>query len=160
YHWTLIQLFRRPVLGVLIGVGLPLFGFYQAKKLPEQFFPPADRDQIHIELELPASTSLAETKATAEAVREVVLTHGQVARVHWFLGESAPTFFYNLLPRRKNSSFYAQALVELTSPKGSQDTIRALQDQLDVEFPQCRLLVRQLEQGPPFDAPVEVRLFG
>ena len=27
-------------------------------------------------------------------------------------------------------------------------------------FPNARLLVRQLGQGPPFDAPVEIRLFG
>ena len=39
-------------------------------------------------------------------------------------------------------------------------TIRQLQSQLNAFAPGSRVLVRQLEQGPPFDAPVEVRLFG
>ena len=30
----------------------------------------------------------------------------------------------------------------------------------DTAFPQAQVLVRQLEQGPPFPAPIELRLYG
>lgn len=160
YRKILVGLFRIPVLGVLLGVSLPIFGFYQAKKLPEQFFPPADRDQVQIELELSASSSLEQTTAVAREMRESALELEGVDRIHWFLGESAPTFYYNVMPRRKNSAFYAQALVQFSDGVDSRDMIRRLQDKLDAEFPEARLLVRQLEQGPAFDAPVEVKIFG
>ena len=32
--------------------------------------------------------------------------------------------------------------------------------ELDEMFSEARVLVRQLEQGPPFDAPIELRLYG
>ncbi|HCI46265.1 MAG TPA: hypothetical protein DFI00_03110, partial [Rhodospirillaceae bacterium] len=35
-----------------------------------------------------------------------------------------------------------------------------LQDRLDREFPGSQIIVRKLEQGPPFDAPIEVRIYG
>ncbi|MEM0925581.1 MAG: efflux RND transporter permease subunit, partial [Planctomycetota bacterium] len=38
--------------------------------------------------------------------------------------------------------------------------LRRLQERADALVPEARVLFRQLEQGPPFDAPIEVRLFG
>ena len=160
YRRSLDWIFRRPWWGVALGAVLPILGFLQAGSLPEQFFPPADRDQFQIELELPPQASMAETSAVAQRVRERLLEHPQIQRVHWFLGESAPPFYYNVIPRRKNMPRYAQALVELKQSDGARQAIHQLQAQLDADFPEARLLVRQLEQGPPFDAPVEVRLFG
>ena len=160
YRATLDRIFRRPLWGILLGVTLPVLGFIQARHLPEQFFPPADRDQIQVELELPPQASLAETLRTVEQARELMLAHPQVDRVHWFLGESAPTFYYNVIPRRKSTPRYAQALVQLNESDGSRQVIHELQRELDADMPTARTLVRQLEQGPPFDAPVEVRLYG
>lgn len=160
YRWSLVHLLRFPVIGVLLGVSLPILGFYKASELSEQFFPPTDRDQFRIELELPASSSLVETEQFALAMREVILENENVSRVHWFLGESAPIFFYNVVPKRKHSPFYGEAYVELKPEMDSRETIRDLQENLDKQFPGARILVRQLEQGPAFDAPVEVQLYG
>ncbi len=160
YRATLDKIFARPIVGVLIGAALPIAGFMQAGKLTEQFFPAADRDQVQIELELPTSASLRDTLDNVAQVRDAVMSRAEVEDVHWFLGESAPTFYYNVVTRRKNTSHYAQALVQLQSAEGARELIHQLQHQLDREFPEARLLVRQLEQGPPFDAPIEVRLFG
>ena len=160
YRRTLDFVFRRPWWGVAIGLTLPIAGFVQSRLLPEQFFPPADRDQFQIELKLPPQASLDETLQVASEVRQRLLHHDRVERVHWFLGESSPTFYYNVVPRRKNTPRYAQALVQLDSAEGAREVIRDLQRELDAAFPSSQLLVRQLEQGPPFDAPVEVRLYG
>lgn len=160
YRSSLQFLFRRPVIGVLVSICLPILGFVQARHLQEQFFPPADRDQCYIELELPAHTSLEQTKETVHAIRNRLLAEEQVKHVHWFLGESAPSFYYNVITRRKNSSYYAQAMVQLHYNDGSRALIHRLQSELTRNYPEARILVRQLEQGPPFDAPVEVRLFG
>ncbi|WP_145314042.1 efflux RND transporter permease subunit [Gimesia fumaroli] len=160
YRKSLDILFSRPLLGVAVGCVLPVCGFMVAGSLPEQFFPPADRDQVNIELELNAHASLAETKETIETIRRVVLEHPQVKGIEWFLGESAPQFYYNIIAKRENASNYAQALVQLNSASGGQELIHELQRELDRKVPHSRVLVRQLEQGPPFDAPIEVRLFG
>lgn len=160
YRQSLQIVFRRPALGILIGVVLPIFGFMQASKLPEQFFPPADRDQLQIEVSLSSQMSLDETTRTVLAMREQMLKHKDVLSVTWFIGESAPSFYYNIVPRKAHAAFYAQGMIQVSSQHRTRDLTHLLQKELDDLFPQSRTLVRQLEQGPPFDAPVEVRLFG
>ena len=160
YQSGLRFFYRYPLLGCLLGMVAPILGFIAATQLPEQFFPPADRDQIHIELELSPQSSLAGTLETTKQIREALLKDPEIQRVDWFIGKSAPAFYYNLIPRRESVSQYAQALVQLTSFQNQSQLIHRLQKQLDQDFSHARILVRQLEQGPPFDAPVEVRLFG
>lgn len=160
YRSSLDWLFAHPVWAVALGLVLPIAGFVQARQLPEQFFPPADRDQFQVEVILPSQASLEQTEALVQEMRSKILSHEGVQDVHVFLGESAPSFYYNVIPRRKNTANYAQALVQLDRVEGSREIIRALQRELDAEFPMSQPLVRQLEQGPPFNAPVELRLFG
>ncbi len=160
YRQTLSWIFAHPRWGMALGMALPVLGFIQGRHLPEQFFPPADRDQFQIELELPAHAALHETQRTVAAVRNFLMDHEEIQDVHWFLGESAPMFYYNLVGRRKNMSNFAQAIVQLRSAARGEALIHELQRDLDRHFSQARILVRQLEQGPPFDAPLEVRLFG
>lgn len=160
YRNTLDVVFKRPWIGVGIGLIVPVFGFIQSRHLPEQFFPPADRDQLHIEIEMAPTTSMNETLLTANAIREKLKESGNIQSMTWFLGESAPPFYYNLIKKNKNMPNYAQAVVNLKDADNLPATIHQLQPTLDQSFPNARILVRQLEQGPPFDAPVEVRLFG
>jgi multidrug efflux pump subunit AcrB len=160
YRSSLDFIFRKPTFGVLLGMILPVAGFIAAGQLSEQFFPPADRDQLHIELELGPTSSIANTLRTTDQIRELLMQDSDIKRVDWFIGESAPTFYYNLIPRRSSVSQYAQAMVQLNSFENQAAKIHELQALLDKRFAHARVLVRQLEQGPPFDAPVEVRLFG
>ena len=160
YELSLRVVFRVPILGVLLGCVLPVVGFLAARQLPEQFFPPSDRNQIQIEVELPAREPIEKTLATVRSLEQTVALNAQVERLHWFVGRSAPTFYYNVVPSRRGTPFYAQALLNLTEGTDTAALVRSLQRQLDAEHAECRVLVRQLEQGPPFDAPIEVRVAG
>ena len=65
YQRCLDFILLQPLLGILLALILPITGFLMAGNIPEQFFPPAERDQFHIELELTASASLKETESVA-----------------------------------------------------------------------------------------------
>ena len=160
YTRSLRMMFRRPVLGIGVAVILPVVGFVQFASLPQQFFPPTNRDQFQIEFELPAQSALALTRSQVLSARDLIQQHPAVSDVHWFLGKSAPSFFYNVVGNRENAADYAQGVVQLNSAENLRETITALQQQLDEAFPEAQILVRQLEQGPPFDAPIELRLYG
>ncbi len=160
YRRSLAFVLEKPGVGLAFGLCLPLAGFAAFTQLPEQFFPPADRNQLHIDVEMPSQTSISETARVARVMRERLLEKDEVSAVTWYAGESAPTFYYNVVPRRKNRSSYAQAIVQLSTELSSAEFIRQLQQEMDAGWPAARILVRQLEQGPPFDAPVEVRMFG
>ncbi len=125
-----------------------------------EFFPPSGRDQFYIELELPMQTSLEKTEATVLQAGELIEHHPEVADVHWFIGKSAPKIYYNIINNRENSANYAQGIVQLQSQTSSLSILQALQTELDRAFPSAVVWARQLEQGPPFEAPIELRLYG
>jgi len=150
----------RPKTSMLLASLLPVIGILMATGLTEQFFPPSDRDQFHIELELPNQASIEETRAIVEEVHARVVSHPEVVSAHWSIGESAAKFYYNLLTNRDSVANYAQAMVTVRDASKINGVIETLQSDLDRNYPEVRSLVRKLEQGPPYNAPVEIRLFG
>ncbi|MEO1341262.1 MAG: efflux RND transporter permease subunit [Cyanobacteria bacterium J06635_13] len=159
YGRTIKWTTAKPVLGISLALLIPLFGFIQAASLPQQFFPAADRDQLQIQLELPAVSSITQTQVVTRQVRDRLLNFANITDVHWFIGRSAPRFYYNVLTNREQEPNFAQAIVQLDSLATS-DLAQELQQELDANFATARIIVRQLEQGPPFDAPVEMRIYG
>ncbi|MDJ0897270.1 MAG: efflux RND transporter permease subunit [Xenococcus sp. MO_188.B8] len=160
YRRILDVILARPVQGVMLALILPITGFLMAPTLQEQFFPPAERDQFYIELKLPSSASLKQTQSVALQAREIILNHSDVVNVHWFVGTTVPAFYYNIPRHTGASANFAHGLVQLTSAYGSRGLIQTLQSELDQTFPLAQVLVKQLEQGPPVNAPIELRLYG
>ncbi len=153
-------LLRYPRMGLLMTLVVPFAGFMLAPYLEEQFFPPADRDQFQIQLELAANASMSETEALAKEIRQEALKDPRIQEVHWFLGESAPAFYYNIVPDKSNLPNFAQALVKCRSNREARGAIESLQSTVLERFPQAHCVVRQLEQGPPFAAPIEILVLG
>jgi multidrug efflux pump subunit AcrB len=160
YRKTLDWATAKPVIAVILTMIMPVMGFMNVSSLPTQFFPSLDRDQFQIEAEFPAQTSIAQTRVDVLLARQLIRKHSEVEEVHWFVGENAPKFYYNFTGGIQNAAYYAQAMVQLNTDEGVTELIRNLQQEMDAAFPQARVLVKQLEQGPPFEAPVEMRVYG
>lgn len=160
YFKLLHFFFSHPILTIFFSLAPVLFGFYKAAELKEQFFPPSDRDQIQIEVELSSVNSQEATKSLVLQINEVLKAEPQIRQFHWFIGENAPIFYYNLPFGKENLPFYAHSLVQLKSWKNSQTLVQNLQKSLDERFPSAKILVRLLEQGPLIEAPIEIRGYG
>ena len=139
---------------------LPVLGFFLAPTLENQFFPTADRDQFYLQMWLPTETSIEATRAKAREVEAVLAADSAVRRVDWVIGGSAPAFYYNMLMNQDGAKNHAQALVHAVSRKELLRAVPELQERLDAAFPGAQIVLRLLGQGPPVDAPVEVRLYG
>lgn len=160
YGRFLAACYARPIRSVAVATVVPVLGFAAFPLLSEQFFPPEERNQFHIELELPPQASIASTTETVRRVREIAISRPEIDRVDWFVGRSAAPFYYNVIVTREDTSPYAQAIVTTNVGLRKKSLLVDLQRELNAAFPEARLLVRQLEQGPPFDAPIEIRLSG
>ena len=139
---------------------LPLLGFVLAKQLSEQFFPASDRDMFQIELFLPAQSSIKHTEAVSQEISQFLYQQTGIEKVRWFIGKNAPSFYYNMLPTKDGLQNYAQGMITAADFNFANALIPQIQQSLDELFPQAQILVRKLEQGPPFNAPVELRVFG
>ncbi|MCU0535924.1 MAG: efflux RND transporter permease subunit [Hydrococcus sp. Prado102] len=159
YQWTLNSAFRKPLLIISLALILPVLGFTLFPHLEEQFFPPTGRDQFTIDIELPSQTAIQETESLVLKARELILKQPGVKDVHWFIGSNAPKIYYNS-PTGRESANYAQGLVQLNPDIASNRVIPSLQEKLAPALPGALVLVRQLQQGPAYKAPVEMRLYG
>lgn len=160
YHWSLGRTVARPLLAIAITLSIPLVGFIAAGTLETLFFPLLDRDQFQIEMEFAPQTSIEQTRAQVLQARDVILQHDNVQAVHWFVGKSAPRFYYNLQGDRENQPYYAQAMVQLQSEVGLEPLLQDLQRELSDALPAARVVAQKFQQGPPFDAPIEMRIYG
>ncbi len=160
YRRSLVMVLRRPAIGVAISLVLPITGFLVARGLPSQFFPANDRNQFQIQISLPSQASLAETLATAHRARDLVHAHDEVVDSHWFVGEGTPRVYYNMFGGAEGISSVGGAFVTTRSADATERLLPTLQRELIDAFPDARMIALPFEQGPPFEAPIEVRLLG
>jgi multidrug efflux pump subunit AcrB len=160
FRATLEWALQHPLLATGLVVLVPLAGFLGSSQLTEQFFPPSDRDMFHMELRLPTQTSIQGTRAQVAAISKILKEYDGIESIHWFIGNNAPPFYYNMVQNQDGLPYFAQAMVTAADFRVANRLIPELQQRLDDRFPEAQILVRKLEQGPPFNAPVEVRLYG
>ncbi|WP_286263219.1 efflux RND transporter permease subunit [Thalassotalea atypica] len=155
-YWTL----KHRKVAIAFIMLLPLAGFILAGQLKEQFFPTSDRDMFHIEVFMPAQSSIENTKRVTDSIGQYLDAQTGIEQVRWFIGTNSPSFYYNLVPNQDGLQNYAQGMVTATDFKQANRLIKTLQTELDDNYPEAQIIVRKLEQGPPFNAPVEFRIFG
>ncbi|MCG7578051.1 MULTISPECIES: efflux RND transporter permease subunit [unclassified Halomonas] len=160
FRGTVRSALRHPVAAMVITLCVPVGGIALMPTLDVAFFPPADRDQFHIEVRLPAASSIAQTQALAHEMEHMVREVPGVLRVSAFIGESAPMMYYNVLTNEDNNPAFLHLIVDTESLDVTNRQVPPLQQALDRRFPQAQSVVRKYEQGPPFKAPIELRVYG
>ncbi|HBN58990.1 MAG TPA: AcrB/AcrD/AcrF family protein, partial [Halomonas sp.] len=103
FRGTIRSTLRHPVAAMVVTLCVPVGGIALMPTLDVAFFPLADRDQFHIEVRLPAASSIAKTEALAHEVESMVRELPGVVRVSSFIGESAPMMYYNVLTNEDNN---------------------------------------------------------
>jgi multidrug efflux pump subunit AcrB len=160
FKWLLGLSLGSPRLSVMAALVLPLLGFIGVTTLPTQFFPEADRNQFHVELRMSPQSSLTATREAAEKADVILEADDRVVSAEWFIGNSVPSFYYNLSMNQDGAKDFAEAMVTATSLDEMKDLQNELQQELSEALPNAQVLVRALAQGPPTAAPFELRIFG
>ncbi|MEM6539275.1 MAG: efflux RND transporter permease subunit, partial [Pseudomonadota bacterium] len=160
FKWLVGLSLGSPRLSVLIAMILPVLGFIGVTTLPSQFFPEADRNQFHIELRLSPQASLAATQAAAAQADAILEADDRIVSAEWFVGNSVPSFYYNVTMNQDGAKDFAEAMVTARSLTGLKDLQNEMQRELSEALPNAQVLVRALAQGPPTEAPIELRIFG
>jgi multidrug efflux pump subunit AcrB len=151
---------RHLGLAILASLALPVAGFLAFPTLTAQFFPGADRNQFYVQLTLSGTASISQTEAAATRADRLLRATPGIETVAWTVGESAPSFYYNMQMDQDGVSGFAEALVTTDSAKRTLAVIPELQDRLTNALPDAVIVVRDLVQGPPVAAPIEVRFVG
>ncbi|GGX66194.1 acriflavin resistance protein [Tateyamaria omphalii] len=151
---------NNPVRSIALALVLPVTGFLSMPTLTAQFFPGVDRDQFYIEVDLAPGAGITDTQDVVARLNDRLLADDRIEQVLWTVGRSAPAFYYNIVGARENAPGHAQALLTTQSAEATEAVLRDLQGDLALTAPEAEILVRGLVQGPPVNAPVEIRLVG
>ncbi|HTS16598.1 MAG TPA: efflux RND transporter permease subunit [Verrucomicrobiae bacterium] len=150
---------KRPFLVLGIGYALLAASLLLVPFLGSQFFPPAERNQLLVDIESPSTDSLTSLRATVDQAVNIIKTHEEVTSAAIFTGGTAPRFYYNVEPKAP-ANYLAQILINTRSEDDVTGLLVKLRHELDQSIPGARCVVKRLEQGPPVNEPIQIRLSG
>ncbi|MCJ7679253.1 MAG: efflux RND transporter permease subunit, partial [Candidatus Aminicenantes bacterium] len=160
YRPALSFALRRPlpVLGLTLAaflISLFLFQFVGVS-----FFPKAEKAQLVINLDTPKGSGLDTTDRIVRQVENVLEGHEDIVTYAVTIGRGGPQIHYNIDSQEPNAS-HAQFYLELKD--GHPDTLAALVSSLRRDFSGftgAEIEIKELEQGPPVEAPVAIKILG
>jgi multidrug efflux pump subunit AcrB len=137
---------------VLSGAGMSL--------VTKQFFPPSDRPEVLVEIQLPYGTALPVTDAATRKVEHWLAKQKEAEVVTAYVGQGAPRFFLAMSPELPDPSF-AKIVIRTKDAHQREDLkIRLRQAVADGLAPEAQVRVTQLGVGPPTPYPVAFRVSG
>lgn len=160
YRRTLQVAISRPIIGIGAALIMPFIGFALAPTLTNQFFPAVDRNQFQVQIALPSQASIWETRDSVVRADEVLRSYPNVTDTFWTIGEGAPRVYYNVVSLNERVPSFASGWVNTTSAVDTEKVLKTLQDDLSRALPEAEVLAIPFEQGPPTNAPIELRIIG
>ncbi len=160
YRGLLQQSLRRPKLTLVFTALLPITGLILATTLGMQFFPPADRDQIEIQVWMPSGTGIRHTAKRLNDIESVLHRYDNVEAVTWVAGASSPPVYYNQLREQDDNPSYARGVVRVSDTATAKALEARLHDDLNTRFTDAQIVVKAFGQGPPISSPIGFRLVG
>ena len=136
YGKAIVFLMKRKGLGLALGVGAVVLGAIAFQLVPQQFFPPAERNQFVIDLWMHQGTRIETTDAAMGRIEKYLSDRPEVAHYASFVGQSAPRFYYNVNPQQPDSA-YGQFIVNTRSVKATPAFVADLQVKLAAVVPEA-----------------------
>ncbi|UCH97641.1 MAG: efflux RND transporter permease subunit, partial [Candidatus Aminicenantes bacterium] len=144
-------------LAILVFIGslalFPLIGV--------SLFPKAEKNMFFINVNLPEGSGIRQTDKVVADVEERLKTREELDLYAANIGRSNPRIYYNVLGERQKSNI-GHLFVKLKKGVSRQQMGQMIRElRADFAFyPGAKIEIKELEQGPPVDAPVEIKVRG
>jgi multidrug efflux pump subunit AcrB len=160
YRPVLHRALARPLVTVVIAAVLFVGALMLVPRIGFSLFPLADSRVVMIQIELPEGSSTQKTDEALRFVEDELRKHDAVQHVMANLGRGNPRVYYNV-NQRELASNIADAFVMLKAydPKTTPALLDGLRATFDA-YPGAKILVKSMENGPPIEAPIAIRVRG
>jgi multidrug efflux pump subunit AcrB len=131
----------------------PVIGF--------SLFPASEKPQFLVEITTPLQSNLAYTDSITKKIEKELSQHKLVQYFATNVGKGNPRIYYNVIPENERTDF-TQIFVQLHETTSAPDKLALIEELRNKWTPYlgAKVEVKNFEQGPPINAPIEVRLFG
>lgn len=124
------------------------------------FFPTADKPIVMVDIYTPQGSNLATTNEAALYVESVLDTLPWVKDYAVNVGHGNPRIYYNVIPENFKQQ-HAQVLVNLQDwDRDKMNAFLARTRRLFNQYPGARITVDEFKNGPPYAAPIEIKILG
>ena len=142
------------VLAAVLFIGVSGFLFSHVQK---DFFPDTDRNQLIVDIKYPENYHIQENTLISRAIAQQISEQNHVQKTITFVGNSGPVFYYNLV-EKPHSPHVARIVAILDDVNNSHELIKWIGDAINPQFPQAEVVAHRLGQGPPAEAPIELKV--
>ncbi|WP_404457665.1 efflux RND transporter permease subunit [Oceanobacillus kapialis] len=150
---------KKPLVVTIIGLIFTTATFGLVLLTPFEFFPPADKEEVTIDITLPIGTPLEETHNVLEDMEEKLNTDNGVYETSVFTGTGTPGLFNSSLSRTGENTGQIVARVD-RDIQTTQGLMDEWTDKLRNQYPDAEIFMDTIQQGPPTGAPVTVTVTG
>ncbi|MBD7986383.1 efflux RND transporter permease subunit [Sporosarcina sp. Sa2YVA2] len=157
---VLRSVLKRPLLvgigGLVIATGLLFLAFLT----PFEFFPAADKEEVTMDVRLPAGTSIEETD---QVLKDIVATikeeDGNIKETSIFTGSGLPNLFAASMDNVGSNTGQVVFRVDRDHTSAA-DFIAKWEPELRERYADVEIFLGTIVQGPPVGAPVTVTVSG
>jgi multidrug efflux pump len=149
WRWVTISL-------TLVALVLSVVGL---RHVQQEFFPASDRPEILVDLTLPQTSSIAETRRQMDKFEAFLTGDADIRQWSSYVGQGAIRF-YLPLDQQLGNAFFGQIVIETTSLEARNHVIPKLKRLGRDHFVGTDVFVHTLDLGPPVGRPIQYRLSG
>ncbi len=150
---------KKPMLVSILGLVFTTAIFGLIVLTPFEFFPPADKEEVTVDITLPIGTPIEETHHTLQDIEKRLKTDDGVYETGVFTGTGTPGLFNSSLSSTGENTGQIVARVDKKN-QTTQGLIDDWTDTLRNEYPDAEIFMDTIQQGPPVGAPVTVTVSG
>ncbi len=148
---------NNPKKTVLLAIFLFFLSLIVFLFVPKTFFPDSDRNMFEIRLNLKNGTSFEVTKNAVIKTEEYLKTQKDILSFSSYIGTSAPRYVLSAQPEADKVNF-GMLLINTKNYKTVNKNIQDAKKFINKNLPNVQAVVRKIPLGPPYDAPVEIRI--
>lgn len=144
-------------IAALIFIGsLQLFGV-----IGFSLFPASEKPQFMVDITTPLQSNLQYTDSITRDVEKELSKHSEITYFASNIGKGNPRIYYNVIPENERTD-YTQIFVQLKDDTSVDEKLALIEELRNkwTPYPGAKVEVKNFEQGPPIEAPIEIRLFG
>lgn len=155
-HWSLTHPWRA-MAGATV---LIISGFALVPFIGSSLFPPAETPYFTVQVAASEGTAIPATDRAVKAVEEALKDEPNVTGIAANIGRANPRIYYNQVNNDQRSNI-GEVLVTLKAwdKPGSPEMVERLRQKLAAN-PDAQYVVKIFQNGPPIDAPIQMRVIG
>ena len=160
YQKLLMLGLKYPLYTVIISLATVIGSLFLLPVVGFSLFPKAEKPQFFINLETAPGTNLLQTDSIAKYIETIIRSKSEVSSYTTNVGKGNPMVYYNITQENEKPNF-AQIFVQLK--EYDQKTTPVFLDSLRHELaciPDSKVQIKELQNGTPEDAPIEIAIFG